>query len=202
MGRETVCKLRYAGKTFSGKALLETSEILFRGETRLKIPFSSITVLQARNNELHVGTSDGLAVFELGSEAHQWREKISHPKSLVDKLGVKPGETVSLAGRFPPDFVALLKKQGAVLVREKAAKGSPWVFLAAESRRDLARLKPLAAALAGPAALWVVYPKGQKSITEAEVRSAGLKAGLTDVKVASFNPTHTALKLVIPKSQR
>jgi len=202
MGKEAVCKLRYAGKTFFGKALLETSEILFRGETRLKIPFSSITVLQARDGELHIGTSLGLAIFELGPQADKWREKIAHPKSLVDKLGVKPGETVSLSGRFPPDFLLSLKYHGAVLVQEKAAKGSPWIFLAAESQGDLARVKPLARALTGPAALWIVYPKGQKSVTEADVRSTGLKAGLTDVKVTGFSPTHTALKFVIPKSQR
>jgi hypothetical protein len=63
-------------------------------------------------------------------------------------------------------------------------------------------VKKLAHSLSGPAALWIVYPKGQQSITEADVRSAGLIAGLTDVKVASFSATHTALKFVIPKSKR
>jgi len=121
---------------------------------------------------------------------------------LLEKLGVKPGETVSLTGRFSPDFLARLKKHGAVLVPEKTAKGSRWIFLAVESTRDLARVKPLARALAGPAGLWIVYRKGQMSVSEADVRSTGLKAGLADVKVASFSPTHTALKFVIPKSQR
>ena len=32
--------------------------------------------------------------------------------------------------------------------------------------------------------------------------AASKKAGLVDVKVASFSPTHTALKLVIPVSRR
>ena len=54
----------------------------------------------------------------------------------------------------------------------------------------------------GPAALWIVYPKGQKAITENDVIAAGRKAGLKDVKVVAFSPTHTALKFVIPLAQR
>ena len=202
MGNEAACKLHYAGKTFSGKALLETTEILFRGDTRLKIPFPSITAIQARDGELHVRTKDGLAIFDLGPQAEKWREKIVHPKTLLDKLGVKPGDTVSLRGEFSADFLASLKKHGAVIAQDKTAKAAPWVFLAAESRQDLEHVKQFANLLRGAAALWIVYPKGQKSVTEGDVRSAGLKAGLTDVKVASFSATHTALKFVIPKAKR
>jgi hypothetical protein len=54
----------------------------------------------------------------------------------------------------------------------------------------------------GAAALWIVYPKGQKHITENDVLAAGRKAGLKDVKVVGFSPTHTALKFVIPLRSR
>lgn len=64
------------------------------------------------------------------------------------------------------------------------------------------RTKRLAGSLNGAAALWIVYPKGQTSITESDVRCTGLSAGLTDIKVASFSPTHTALKFVVPKAKR
>lgn len=202
MGNEAACKLHYAGKTFAGRALLETAEILFRGETRLKIPFPSITTIQARDGELHVRTKEGLAIFDLGPQAEKWCEKIVNPKTLLDKLGIKPGDAVSLRGEFSADFLASLKKHGAVTAHDKTAKSVPWVFLAAESRQDLQHVKALANSLSGAAALWIVYPKGQKSVTEGDVRSAGLKAGLTDVKVASFSATHTALKFVIPKSKR
>jgi hypothetical protein len=202
MGNEAVCKLRYENKTFSGKALLETSEILFRGETRLKIPFPAITNVRVRDGELHVQTKEGLAVFALGEQAETWREKIANPKTLIQKLGVKPGEAVSLAGEFPADFVASLKKHGAAVAEDKRAKNAAWYFLAAESRENLQRMKRLAGLLTGGAALWIVYPKGQKSITESDVRSAGRSAGLTDIKVASFSPTHTALKFVVPIEKR
>lgn len=202
MGNESICRLRYAGKTSSGKALLETSEILFRGETRLKIPLSSILSVKALDGELHVRTKDGDAVFELGPQAEKWREKIANPKSLIEKLGVKPGEKTLLAGNFPPDFLSNLRRHGAEIVQKQSAQNSPWIFLAVDSLPELRRVNSLAKSMRGAAALWVVYPKGQKSITESDVRSSGLKAGLTDVKVASFSATHTALKFVIPKSKR
>ncbi|HXY00535.1 MAG TPA: hypothetical protein VEI54_06415 [Candidatus Limnocylindrales bacterium] len=202
MGNQLSCTLTLNGQSFSGKALLETSELLFRGDTRLKIPFSSILSANAQNGELHIRTKDGLSVFELGPYAEKWRYKILHPKSLLEKLGVKPGDKTLLVGNFPPGFLSTLRKHGATISPDKSAKDSPWVFLAADSLQDLRRVNSLAKSMRGAAALWIVYPKGQKSVTESHVRSSGLKAGLTDVKVASFSPTHTALKFVIPKSRR
>jgi len=54
MGRELQCRAKSAGKWHKGKALLETSEIIFRGETRLKIPFASLTSVEARDGQLHI----------------------------------------------------------------------------------------------------------------------------------------------------
>jgi hypothetical protein len=59
-----------------------------------------------------------------------------------------------------------------------------------------------AGALKRNGAIRVVYPKGRKDITENDVRQAGLRAGLVDVKVARFSETHTALKFVIPVRRR
>jgi hypothetical protein len=50
--------------------------------------------------------------------------------------------------------------------------------------------------------LWVVYPKGKKALTEADVLGAGRKAGLKDVKVVGFSATHTALKFVVHAEKR
>jgi hypothetical protein len=202
MGNEADCTLRYAGKSISGRALLESSEIIFRSAAPLRIPFSSITSLQSEDGELQVRTKDGLAIFELGPQAVKWRDRIANPKSLLDKLGVKPGEQVSLVGKFSDDFLADLKTRRAVVAQNKVVKDSDWIFLAVDSPQDLHRLLRLATSMRGATALWIVYPKGQKSITEGEVRSAGLKSGLVDIKVASFSATHTALKFVIPKSKR
>src|SRR5438132_7687243 len=106
MGNEATCKVHFDRKQSEGKALLETSEILFRGDFRLKIPFSAIKSAKAVDGELRLQTADGLASFHLGVDAPKWCDKILHPKSRIEKLGVKPGAKVSLLGGFDADFVA------------------------------------------------------------------------------------------------
>jgi hypothetical protein len=199
MGQEIPCVVHISEKRFQGKALLESNEIIFLGESRLRIPFASIKAITAANGELQVKTAEGVAVFELGAKAERWRDRILHPKSLLEKLGVKSGDSVTVHGPFDKSFQHSLKKHGAKI---STAPDPPWVFFLAKTSRELAKVKSLARNFQGAAALWIVYPKGQKGITESDVRGAGLKAGLTDVKVASFSDTHTALKFVIPKSRR
>jgi hypothetical protein len=202
VGNELACTVLHQGKSFSGKALLESAEILFRGDTRFKIAVSAITGLQAKDGELQVQTKEGTIVFVLGPQAAKWREKIVNPKSLLDKLGVKSGQTVSLVGTFPADFRKSLQEMGAGVGNEKTAKDSTCIFFAANKKQDLSRLPSVAKSVHGATALWLVYPKGQTMITEADVRSSGLRAGLVDIKVVSFSATHTALKFVLPKSKR
>src|SRR4029077_13842648 len=104
MGSEANCKVQFGKQESEGKALLETSEILFRGEFRLKIPFSAIKSVKAVDGELRVQTAEGLAVFHLGPAAEKWCDKILHPKSRIEKLGVKAGAKVSLLGQFDSKF--------------------------------------------------------------------------------------------------
>jgi hypothetical protein len=87
-----------------GKALLETSELLFRGNFRLKIPFSTIKSAKAVDGELRLQTADGLAIFHLGEVAGKWCDKILHPKSRIEKLGVKPDAKVCLLGKLRRGF--------------------------------------------------------------------------------------------------
>jgi hypothetical protein len=202
MGNELSCSVRFGKQESEGKALLETSEILFRGEFRLKIPFSTIKSAKAANGDLHLQTPEGLAVFRIGPAAEKWRDKILHPKSRIEKLGVKPGARVSLLGEFEPEF---LREVGALtksVSKGKATFDSESIFFAADSKADLGTLSKISKSMKGAAALWVVYPKGQQHITENDVLAAGRKAGLKDVKVVGFSSTHTALKFVIPLASR
>jgi len=105
MGQEVVCTARWGERRARGKALLETSEILFHGEERLKIPFSSIRAIAAEDGELRLKTDAGLVIFELGERAENWREKIANPKSVVEKLGLKAGEPVAAFGKLDAEFV-------------------------------------------------------------------------------------------------
>ena len=202
MGKELNCSVRFGKQQSEGKALLETSEILFRGEFRLKIPFSTIKSAKAVDGELRLQTPHGLAVFHLGAAAEKWCGKILHPKSRIEKLGVKPGSKVSLLGEFDAEFLREVASLTKSMTKGKTTFDSVWIFFAADSKAHLASLSKISKSIQGAAALWIVYPKGQKHITENHVLAAGRKAGLKDVKVVGFSPTHTALKFVIPLTSR
>ena len=202
MGNELKCTVSFGEQKSDGKALLETSEILFRGAFRLKIPFSTIKSAKAVVGELRLRTADGLAVFQLGAAAEKWCDKILHPKSRIEKLGVKPGARVSLLGEFEPEFLHEVTGLAKSVSRGKVDLDSEWVLFRTDSKQDLAALPKIARAIHGAAALWIVYPKGQKHITENDVIATGRRCGLKDVKVVGFSATHTALKFVIPLSKR
>jgi len=202
MGKELKCTVRFGKETSEGKALLETSEVLFRGEFRLKIPFATIKSAKAVDGELHLQTANGLAVFEIGPAAEKWREKILHPKTRIEKIGLKPGAKVSLFGSFDSEFLDELKPLAGSVTNDKVAFDSDTVFFGANSLKELSSAAKIAKSLKGATALWIIYPKGQKTITENDVIAAGRKTGLKDVKVVGFSSTHTALKFVIPLDKR
>lgn len=204
MGDEASCSVRLRGKRVEGRALLESSELIFRGrdQFRLQIQFSDIKSAKVVRGALQVQTSDLLAIFELGAPAEKWCEKILHPKTRVEKLGVKPNAAISLLGNFATDFLAELEARTQNVTRAGVAANFDCLFFSVDSRQELARLPKLAKLLRGSAALWVLYPKGAKQITQKDVLTAGRDAGLKDIKVISFSPIQTALKFVIPLSAR
>jgi len=202
MGNEATCKAQFGKQQSEGKVLLETSEILFRGGFRLKIPFSMIKSAKAVNGELRLQTAEGLAVFQIGKAAEKWCDKILHPKSRLEKLGVKLGARVSLVGKLEPEFLTELRELTKSVSKERVATESEWIFFAADSKQTLSALSKISKSMKGATALWIVFPKGQKHITENDVIAAGRRANLKDVKVVGFSSTHTALKFVIPVSER
>jgi len=202
MGSEVRCTARFGKEVSEGKALLESNEVLFRGDFRLKIPFASIKSAKAADGELRLETANGLVVFVLGSAAEKWREKIVHPKTSIEKLGIKRGAKVVLIGGFDADFLDELKALTRSITRDKISGDADAVFFVADLKKELSQVVRIAKSLQGAATLWIVYAKGQKSITENDVIAAGRKTGLKDVKVVGFSPTHTALKFVIPLDKR
>jgi hypothetical protein len=202
MGNEAKCTVRFGKEMSEGKALLETSEVLFRGGFRLKIPFASIKSVKAVDGELRLQTAEGLAIFELGPAAEKWREKILHPKSRIEKIGLKPGAKISVFGDFAADFFEEVKPLAGSVTKDKVTAECDLVFFAANSVKELSSVAKIVKSLKGAAGLWIVYPKGQESITENDVIAAGRKTGLKDVKVVGFSSTHTALKFVIPLDRR
>ena len=202
MGRELQCRAKIGGKWTEGKALLETTEIIFRGEPRLKIPLASVTSAATRNGNLQIMWGSESAIFEIGEQSEKWAHAILHPKSTGDKLGLKPGLTISSIGMPLDTTMSDAKKVAAKFGESKPIPNSDAIFLGAATASDLAKASKLLATLAPNGALWIVYPKGRKEITELQVLESGRALGLYDVKVVSYSATHTALKFVRPKDKR
>lgn len=199
MGSEAKTTLRLGRQTFAGTAHLETSEILFRGETSLRIPFANVKEVVVRNGALHVTHAAGVAVLRLGDAASEkWAERIRSPRSLADKLGVKSGMSIAIIGVEDEVILADLVSRGASLVAGKVPVKTPMVLFRVTKPAALSKLSSIVKRIARNGAIWVIHPRGDASLADTVIFAAGMAAGLTATKVVRFSETDTAEKLVIP----
>jgi len=202
MGAEAKCTATISGKKTVGKALLETDELIFRGEdVRLKIPYKSVSSIDVKDGVLHVAWLSGVASFELGASAVKWADRIRNPPTRIDKLDVKPGQLVLFVGIRDSTLREEIETRGA-MVLARPIQPVDAIFVAANERADLRRLATVQNFLKRDGAIWVIRPKGSPNISENDVMAAGKDVGLVDVKVVRFSETHTAEKFVIPVSKR
>ena len=201
MGLDTTCSATFKKQTSTGRAQLETDFVLFRGDFRVKLPLTSITVVSSRDGLLSLKSAEGTLVLGLGSAADTWAKKIRSPKSRVEKLGVKPGTRVSVLGIDDGSFLDELKQAGAD-VSTRVRKQTDQIFFVVESAKDLGRFAALLPSIVPDGALWAIRRKGLPDASEAATMAAGTAAGLVDVKVARFSETHTAEKFVRPVASR
>jgi hypothetical protein len=201
MGKESECKAEFEGKRSTGKLQLETDDLRFKGDLRLKIPLKQIEKASAKGGVLTIKWPEGTVRFELGPAAEKWADQINNPKSLLDKIVVKTGQAVSVIGVEDEAFLRDLRKRTPGYAT-KTQKNADIVFYQADATADLKELKKLKSSIRPDGAIWVVSPKKRPEIADVVVIAAGKAAGLVDVKVARFSETYTALKFVIPKDQR
>jgi len=128
-------------------------------------------------------------------------------RPLLDKLGVKPGARVAIAGVDDASFRRLLGDRTSDVTDLRPGEPAPavtnLVFLAAETVEELARIAPLRQALVPDGAIWVVSRKGRAAtLRDVVVIDAAKSFDMVDNKVVSFSETHTAQRLVIPRALR
>lgn len=122
-------------------------------------------------------------------------------RSLVDKLGIKPGTRIAIL-REPPGYRKSLGILPPGVRVATTARGSlPFIQFFTTSRKALeARFSALVRALAPAGALWVSWPKKASGVptdlTEDVVRAVALAGGLVDVKVCAVDDVWSGLKLV------
>ena len=201
MGLETTCLVSIGKQSCDSKVLLETTEIVIRGELRRKILFTDIKELTFDDKGLTLVLAEGPVVLNIGSAAEKWAKKILAPPRRIDKLGVKFGFEVAILGKQEQ----LLKKEiieiGGIIASTNR-RDLDQVYLILESKSALKMVAEAKAKMKPGGAVWIVYPRGVTQITESDVLQAGRAAELKDVKVISFSETQTALKFVIPVALR
>jgi hypothetical protein len=129
------------------------------------------------------------------------------PRPLLDKLGVTATSKVSAIGVRDRAFMTQLRGRAAS-VSTRARRQSDLIFVQIDRGADLARLAALRTYLKPAGAIWVIAPKHApgrpvpEGLGAVGIIAAAKAAGLIDNKGSAFSDTHTALRLVIPRSAR
>jgi hypothetical protein len=203
MGLEADCTVRIGKKAFVGRAYLEGETLSFRGDTRIDIAFDQMGDVKADGDALVVRTDAQEARFEVGPLiANRWARLIKEPKGLFEKLEIGPQSRVAIVDVHDPMFLLALRERTSGLAEGRVPGDSPIIFFGVDSHDALRKIQLLRARMMDTGVLWIVRPKGGKTVSEADVFEAIHGAGLVDTKVVSFSKTHTAHKCVIPVELR
>ncbi|PYP89776.1 MAG: DUF3052 domain-containing protein [Candidatus Angelobacter sp. Gp1-AA117] len=128
-------------------------------------------------------------------------------RSLVEKLGIKPGHKVYL-GNPPSDYRKTLGSLPEDATLLKVLKG-PCGFIQffTKGKAELESTFPkLKKNLEQEGSLWISWPKGASKIktdlNENVVRDIGLRHGLVDIKICAIDDIWSGLKFVVRLKDR
>jgi hypothetical protein len=128
-------------------------------------------------------------------------------KSVVQKLGIKPGFRIFAAGAPATygDIVGELPAQVTIVPHLRASVDMVHVFVTkAAALGD--KLPAYRDAIEPDGMVWVSWPKKSSHVptdlTDQVVRRTGLRRGLVDIKVCAIDDTWSGLKFVIRRDRR
>ena len=179
-----------------GKLLWEFPKLIFRGAHRGIYQGHALRYIKVEGNDLLL--NDGTR-FELEpGEADKWLHAILNPPGRLDKLGVKPGQTVVVLGLDDEEFLTELSGRAEPV---EADENIDLLFLGVEDLADFDQLEDLIGGLGPKGAIWIVAQKGKGApLKDTEILTAAREQGLVDTKVCSFSKTHSALRFVKRKA--
>lgn len=202
MGRELKTTIVADGVRGMALVLLESEEIIVRGDLRQRIPFSSISAARVAGTTLDITHALGHLSIDLGDSAEAWLARIRSPKSLIDKLGVAATHRVVVLSLDDLTFLADLRARCPHVTTRLTTTRPDVIVVGCRALSDLDKLAEFEGRITRDGAIWTVWAKGRRELREDDIRRAAGAAGLVDVKVVKFSETHSALKLVIPKDRR
>jgi hypothetical protein len=210
MGYETKCRVRVddgsgtVREADAATVLLETDELIVRGDARVRVPRTAIQQVTSRAGVVTVKSPSATVVLTLGSDAaEKWKKKLEEaPKLLIEKLDVKPDAKVWLLGIADAPLIEQVTRRAARVSNGSRAAGCDVVFVQVESDGQLDRIDRAAGAILDNGAIWVVHPKGKSGVADTTIFARAKQLGLAYVKVARVSETLTAEKLVRPLASR
>lgn len=209
MGYETKCRVQVddgSGKvrTADATVLLETDELVIRGEARIKVPRRDIMQVARRGGVVTITAPSTTVKLTLGEPAAtKWEAKLKEaPKRLIDKLDVKPNAKVWLLDLAQPELESQIDDRTSNVTRDKSARECDVVFVGVERDSQISRIERALKGMSDGGAIWVIHPKGKEGVADVAIFEKAKALDLTYTKVARVSDTHTAEKLVRPRASR
>ena len=196
MGREAEWACECNGTRSRVKAVIEPPELILRGELRRRLPFSALGQVRVEGELLRFAFGSETFSLAVGSTtAQKWAAVLTTPlPTLAKKLGIGSESVVRVIGAMDDDALrAALSSAQAV-----ADKNADLILARVNSTAELRRaIRAVTNQLAERVPIWFIYPKGRgQKLTENEVRSTALVAGIVDTKVCAVSAALTGLRFV------
>jgi hypothetical protein len=197
MGLEARCLCRWQGGAGEVKALLETHELILRGDFKRRYALVAMADVSVVGEDLRFTSGgEGVALALGAARAGRWAKKIGEPPpSLAKKLGVGPSSRALVIGQV-----------SSAALQEALAGGT--AASTDEARLSLAVVADAAAlecALRAHATMprgipiWIVHGKGPRApFGEGPVRRLMREAGYRDTKVSAVSDDLSATRYSRP----
>jgi hypothetical protein len=192
MGREALVQAEVGGEAGEVRALLESTELILRGELRRRFPKEALKSVVVEGDALCFVCAGEVVRLYLGAPvAAAWANLIAKPPpTLRAKLGLEEGVRAMMFG--PCDDAELEKALAGALVTDPAKAAMLVARIGCKADLDAA----LTAHAACPdLPIWVVYPKGKEAaLGDAAIRGALREAGFRDTKSCAVSNRLTATR--------
>lgn len=194
MGREAVCTCDWAGNVAEVKALLESSELILRGDIRRRVPFSDIKEVKVLSEGLRFKVGgERVELLLRSSVGAKWAAAITGPPpSLSRKLGITNKTVVRTIGEIRDNGLKDAIQEAARV----SSRDADLIVACVDTPESLkAALKQARKQILDSVPIWIVYAKGPgHALNETAIRSLLRENGLMDTKVASVSNGLTALR--------
>lgn len=199
MGREAICECDWAGTTAKVKVLLESTELIVRGDIRKRVPFNKLRNVEVQSGWLRFADGRDHVQIRLGNPtAGKWAAAIkSPPATLARKLGITPRSIVRTIGDVSDEAL----KEAFAEAAQISARNPDLIVACVDTPESLAAaLRTAKPQLLKSVPIWLVYAKGPgHPLNESAIRSALRSTGMMDTKVASVSARLTALRFNLHK---